>query len=234
LDIGQELRDCENQTQLKFAQQRVARLQRVSDEKGDMFKGKQLTHVPKYIKAEAKEQAEYIAERKKAKELAKKGPPADPELVEATASAGSASSSTVPAASEELLVECAVCGKQHPWSQLSAHDGVCEKCTGTAASALPPPSTDDVVDEISVECSHCPQTFPWSLLQLGDGACPDCFRKMEELRGVQPTAETQVAAADSAGYPERTHAPAAAQPDEPAATSSVGAWRRRRAQQEQQ
>merc|ERR1712176_1147474 len=67
VDVGKELLECENQTQLKFAQQRLSRLQRIADEKGAMFKGKQLTHVPKYVKAEANEQAAMISERKKLK-----------------------------------------------------------------------------------------------------------------------------------------------------------------------
>jgi hypothetical protein len=190
VDVGQELRDCENQTQLKFTQQRLARMQRVADEKGVLAKGKQLTHVPKYIKGEAQEQALYVAERKKMKDLAKNGPAASTELDEprhgASASSTSDPSQVAGSGIGALLVECAVCEKQFPWDKLSINDGVCVDCSAVAPEQE---HVEEFDGDLTVECIHCSDVLPWALLQLGDGACPKCFQDRngaEESRSGSP------------------------------------------------
>jgi len=191
VDVGQELRDCENQTQLKFTQQRLARMQRAADEKGALAKGKQLTNVPKYVKAEAEEQSLYIAERKKMKDSAKKGPASSTELEKPRlgASASSAESSSEPLGGgiDGLLVECAVCNRQLAWNKLSINDGVCADCSAVAPEQE---HVEELGGDLTVECSRCCDALPWALLQLGDGACPKCFQDRggaEMSRGGSPS-----------------------------------------------
>jgi len=168
-------------------------------------KGKQLTHVPKYVKAEAEEQAAYIAERKKAKEQAKGGYANHTEKVKSVeGSSGAASSSEAPATSTEtLLVECAVCEKQLPWAVLSQNDGVCAECSTPAASGIR--NSEEVAmagQDLMVECSQCQQVCSWSLLQLGDGACPKCFqeRQLSEERPASSYSSGATGVVDSATF----------------------------------
>jgi len=202
LDVGQELRDCENQVQLKFTQQKLARMQRVADEKGALSKGKQLTHVPKYIQGEADNQHAWIAERKKLKEAAKgttsgKTEPEKPD----PGSSGASGSAEGP--SSTLLVDCATCEKQFTWESLSINDGVCAEClAGEQALDLAAEAGGD----LTVECSQCQEVLPWSLLQLGDGACPKCFQEEGELRESRG-GEGEIG--ESRGYASPKHASSA-------------------------
>jgi hypothetical protein len=164
LDVGKELQNAENQTQLKFTQQRVARLQRVANEEGALAKGKALTNVPKFINDEAVAQAAYTAQRKKEKQAQKQAPAAE-------ALDGGGATTSTEAGSEEILVQCVKCEASHPWSALVERDGVCDACTDDKS-----PAEDGADDtEPIVECLACKQEQPWSLLQLGDGLCPSCF-----------------------------------------------------------
>merc|ERR1712232_810564 len=98
-------------------------------EKGALLRGKQLTHVPKFVKAEADEQAAWIAERKKMKESAKGGQTVK---LEPGASSGGSSVAMRAQDTDALLVECAVCHQQLPWVELSAGDGACIDCSAIA------------------------------------------------------------------------------------------------------
>merc|ERR1712014_20378 len=66
VDAVLALQEAETQPELQRVQQKVVRLQRQAEQKGVL--GKTLTHVPKFIKEEARAQADWIAQRKKEKE----------------------------------------------------------------------------------------------------------------------------------------------------------------------
>ena len=136
VDAMQEMRDAENQPALVIAQRKLARMQRVSEEKGVMAK-KVVTNTPQWIKDEALQQQEWIATRKKEKEAAKASganPLGKQGFQEGAGSSSSSSSSSamVPeevlgeasgeAGGDSLLVECAGCGGQFSWSELQAGD----------------------------------------------------------------------------------------------------------------
>lgn len=235
LDVGKELFECENQTQLKFAQQRLARMQRVADEKGALVKGRQLTHVPKYVKAEAKAQAAWISERKKMKESAKGNPTGKVESGTPETGASSSAASTeapIPSAGV-LLVECAVCKKQLPWVELSAGDGVCADCSAAGEEQ----DAEEECGDLMVDCSRCHQASSWSLLRLGDGVCPTCFEEQdgrEERRGANEKCATNSAGESedfSSQQADGTKVDDAATSQ--SASASTGGWRsRRRLQQD--
>jgi len=136
-----ELRNAANQTELVQAQRRLARVQRLAEKHGPIA-FKKLTNTPQWILDEAREQQEWIAQ-KKAEKAAKAGGIAGSNKAAAAvgdqpgASSSSSGGGAIAAAAEEeeepLLVECAGCAATLPWAVLASGDGFCPSCSSSAA-----------------------------------------------------------------------------------------------------
>merc|ERR1711866_26583 len=61
------MRQASNQKELIVAQRKLARFQRIAEEKGELA-AKVVTHTPSWIFEDAKKQAEWVATKKKEKE----------------------------------------------------------------------------------------------------------------------------------------------------------------------
>merc|ERR1712151_234211 len=70
VDAMVEMRNAANQKELIVAQRKLARYQRIAEEKGELA-AKVVTHTPAWILEDARKQAEWVAAKKKEKEEAK-------------------------------------------------------------------------------------------------------------------------------------------------------------------
>eukprot|EP00931_Biecheleriopsis_adriatica_P100606 TRINITY_DN75888_c0_g1_i1.p1 TRINITY_DN75888_c0_g1~~TRINITY_DN75888_c0_g1_i1.p1 ORF type:complete len:983 (+),score=180.84 TRINITY_DN75888_c0_g1_i1:20-2968(+) len=173
IDAMTVLQDAENQNELKLAQQKLVRIQRIAEKK--QLPGKVLSSTPQFIKDEARAQADWIAQRKSEKQ--QKGN----DTVASSAMAQGAGKDDI---DTDLQVECSGCGSMHVWAELQNGDGRCATCCSTSSGtesascvaglteAASPESGDE---ELMVECQKCSKCCPWRLLALGDGSCPECF-----------------------------------------------------------
>merc|ERR1712151_1105944 len=117
VDAMAEMRQASNQKELIVAQRKLARYQRIAEEKGELA-AKVVTHTPSWILEDAKKQAEWVAARKKEKEetkhaghdsgsLAQVAPRADKSTAlpstSTSLSINSAASSALPSATSEIF-----------------------------------------------------------------------------------------------------------------------------------
>eukprot|EP00928_Gymnodinium_smaydae_P053617 TRINITY_DN37565_c0_g1_i1.p1 TRINITY_DN37565_c0_g1~~TRINITY_DN37565_c0_g1_i1.p1 ORF type:complete len:925 (-),score=143.48 TRINITY_DN37565_c0_g1_i1:85-2859(-) len=160
IDAGEELRKATNQTELCRIQRRLADLQRRSegvDAKAGL--GPKLVGVNKWVKEEAEQQRENLAQGKRKdgqeklrpEDLDKRRPGANvwlgtggtsggnPVLEGDNGHGGSSSSSCQASAAlsnaepATLVVECRACNKALPWTNLEMGDGICVECARGSA-----------------------------------------------------------------------------------------------------
>lgn len=173
LDAMAALQEAQTQPELQIAQQKLTRIQRISEMKE--LPNKVLTSTPGFIKEEARVQAEWIAQRKLEKQKGKTVPP-NPEHDQNPEPAFARE-----AGAAELQVECIRCGHLQNWADLQKGDGACQLCRAANPSdelsgeAAPAGSSDLLVD-----CQKCGAAYPWSVLALGDGLCSHCFEQQQE------------------------------------------------------
>lgn len=176
VDTMAVLRDAKDQQELKFAQRRLASMQRFA-EKQEIPK-KVLTGAPKFISTEARLQAAWVAEKKAERDTGK--------------TAGKYCASGPSAAAEDavdLHVECRRCGLAFSWAVLAAGDGCCAECLHAPAGsgqartsaqpaqlARPPVCEGDLApaEDLLVQCRGCDTTELWSQLEAADGLCASC------------------------------------------------------------
>merc|ERR1712100_775051 len=118
------LREAETQVELKFVQQKLARVQRIAEKKE--LPNKVLTNLPGFIKEEAHAQAEWIAQRKLEKQKEKQ--------VSITSDGATGDASSTDAGGGELMVECSCCGHLKTWMDLREGDGACHSCRLTKSA----------------------------------------------------------------------------------------------------
>eukprot|EP00931_Biecheleriopsis_adriatica_P063779 TRINITY_DN38691_c0_g1_i1.p1 TRINITY_DN38691_c0_g1~~TRINITY_DN38691_c0_g1_i1.p1 ORF type:complete len:907 (-),score=212.24 TRINITY_DN38691_c0_g1_i1:261-2981(-) len=159
VDTMTELREAQNQQELKFAQRKLATTQRFA-EKYEL-PSKVLSGAPSFIAKEAQLQAAWVEQRKKEKDNCSQTAKADSD----------------PHAGFDIEVECRVCTVQVSWSMLREGDGICAECSAAGhckaapVSEVPETRADE---DFLVECTKCGLPASWSLLAPGDGYCPSC------------------------------------------------------------
>ncbi|CAE8615174.1 unnamed protein product [Polarella glacialis] len=173
VDAMDELRNASNQVELVRAQRNLARLQRLGDKHG-LMANKVVKAAPRWILDEAREQEEWIANKKAEKagillgDQGRSGKKGD------GAEKTDAGSSTGGGSTEELMVECGGCGQIDTWSELALGDGFCRSCRASGQSGdgdLPGAAAEELE---AVQCATCDATLPWEVLCLADGHCPSC------------------------------------------------------------
>jgi hypothetical protein len=128
VDAMVELKGAANQKELVVAQRKLARYQRIAEEKGALA-SKVLNGTPQWILEDARKQAEWVAEKKK--EKAQRDAGGGEAVGNGKVSEPSSLNTTSPPAAEEdgpLYVECLDCGIKTPWPELDPGDGVCATC----------------------------------------------------------------------------------------------------------
>merc|ERR1712070_325300 len=169
-----------NQKELIVAQRKLARYQRLAEEKGALA-GKVVKAVPEWIVEDAKKQAEWVAEKKKEKaerDAAGSGGSVADKTADQSTSAPSSSSPDAAMVPELLQVECLSCGVLSPWTDLELGDGYCAAClvaaadtagsledipSNTAVDALADAPTAGSVEEApeGVDTANAPQRSTW-------------------------------------------------------------------------
>jgi hypothetical protein len=145
----QELKGAANQKELVVAQRKLARYQRIAEEKGALA-AKVVKAVPSWIVEDAQKQAQLVAEKKKQKaereasgsgSTNKGGGASASDDVSGTVSTTSAAdldgSKVSPFPCEEdLQVECLGCSTLASWQDLQPGDGMCAACLVGAAELM--------------------------------------------------------------------------------------------------
>lgn len=142
VDAMQEMRNAANQKELIVAQRKLARYERIADQKGALA-GKVVKNTPSFIVEDARKQAEWVASQKKGRGKEKDASTSSEKQSKVDEQLESSSSSTAEVVKastssaiscDEIAIECKGCGAKKTWQNLEQGDGFCPACVAEKAA----------------------------------------------------------------------------------------------------